>query len=182
VVVAVSVLVPLAVLVVALSADDDGDATAGPAVDLGALAAPGDVAPAFDAPGLDGGRVRLADYRGRPVILTFFASWCNPCEQEIPHLNDALAEHADDGLAVIGVNFDEALAQDSRDFRERLDATWPAGDDPDGVVAEAYGVRTLPVTFFIGPDGRIVDRGFGLTTEDALTEPLDHLLAASPAS
>jgi peroxiredoxin len=182
VVVAISVLVPLVVLVVALRADDDGDATADPGQDLGALAEPGDVAPTFDAPGLDGGRVRLADYRGRPVILTFFASWCAPCEQELPHLNDALAEHADEGLAVLGVNFDEALAQDSRDFRERLDATWPAGDDPDGVVAAAYGVRTLPVTFFIGPDGRIVDRGFGLTTEEALAEPLANLLASSAPS
>lgn len=176
---AVCVLVPVVLLVVLARSDgSDGEAAAVDAPDVeGRLPEPGDTAPSFSVAGLDGTTVSLGDYAGRPVILTFFASWCHPCSQEIPHLNEALFEHADAELAVVGVTFQDR-DEDAVRFLSELDAEWPAGSDPDGVVARAYGIRAIPVTFFIAPDGTVVDRGFGLTSADAVAEPLQRLLAA----
>jgi peroxiredoxin len=181
--VAVSLLVPAGLLAAVLVARDGGG-SAPPSAQLlgapdGSMPGPGDVAPLFDQPGLDGGRVRLADYRGRPVILTFFASWCLDCEREFPLLNEALVAHADAGLAVVGVTFRDFVDADARAFRARFDATWPAATDDRSEVARAYGVRNIPVTFFIGPNGRVVARVFGITTQAALDPPLQELLASA---
>lgn len=165
----------LALAVVLISSGDDPDATTLVAEGDGSIPKPGEPAPDFDLPGLEGGRVRLADYRGRPVILTFFARWCHPCSQEIPHLNDALAEHADEELAVLGISYRD-IERDSISFLDELGASWPAAKDPDGVAADAYGVRNIPVTFFIDRDGTVDDLGFGLTSKDDVDEYVDRLL------
>lgn len=121
-------------------------------------AAEGD-APEFQVPGLDGGCVDLADYRGRPVVLNFWASWCNPCREEFPLLKRAYEEHRDDGLAIIGVASRD-IASDARRFADHAGATWTLGIDDTGDVATAYGVRPLPQTFFIDRDGKIASRLF----------------------
>ena len=134
----------------------------------------GDTAPGFTLRALDGTCRRLADYRGRPVVLTFFASWCHPCEQEMPLLEDAAGEHGDD-LQVLAVSFRD-LRMDSEDFVERLEVTYPAFHDAENAVAEAYGVRAIPQTFFIDEAGVVRDRVFGITSKRALDAPLDALL------
>jgi cytochrome c biogenesis protein CcmG, thiol:disulfide interchange protein DsbE len=144
-------------------------------VDLSHLPRPGDRAPGFTLRTLTGRRVSLAQYAGRPVVLTFFASWCNPCEKETPVLQAAVREHRAERLAVLGVMFRDRT-EDARSFLRRLGATYPAADDPDGSVARAYGVVNIPVTFFIAPDGTIVTRGFGLT-RSTFPPMLDQLLA-----
>jgi peroxiredoxin len=137
----------------------------------------GSPAPDFRLPALDGrGEVRLSDFRGRPVVVNFWASWCNPCRQEFPLLENALRQHRADGLAVIGVTFQD-IPYDSRDFAKKRSATWPQGVDNDGTVAKAFGVRAIPQTFFVRADGTIAARVFGITSEAALADPLAKLLA-----
>ncbi len=84
----------------------------------------GGVAPDFTLPGLDGKPVTLSGLRGKAVVLTFFASWCHPCEQDMPILERAQHD-AGDRVAVIGVNYED-FPQDTRDFVRRLGVTFPA--------------------------------------------------------
>lgn len=137
----------------------------------------GSPAPDFSLPALNGdGDVRLADFRGRPVIVNFWASWCNPCRQEFPLLQQALRDHRQDRLAVVGVTFRD-IPDDSRDFVSQMKATWTQAVDDDHAVAKAFGVRSIPLTFFIRADGNIAARVFGFTSEAALADPLAKLLA-----
>ena len=120
----------------------------------------GKVAPDFSLTTLDGESISLAELRGRPVIVNFWASWCVPCLEEFPLLAEAHERHADEGLAVVGVVYqDTSLA--ARTFLERQGAAWPSAPDPDGRAAEAYGILAPPETFLIDRDGRIAARALG---------------------
>jgi cytochrome c biogenesis protein CcmG/thiol:disulfide interchange protein DsbE len=137
----------------------------------------GSPAPDFTLPALDGGSdVRLSDFRGRPVIVNFWASWCNPCRQEFPLLQQALRDHRNDRLAVIGVTFRD-IPDDSRHFVSKMKATWTQAVDDNHSVAKAFGVRSIPLTFLVRADGTIAARVFGFTSEAALAAPLAKLLS-----
>jgi len=178
----VSVAVPAALLAVLVAGDGDADDStaargACPMVPAGASRAEvGSEAPDFALATLDGECIRLRDERGRAVVLTFFASWCNPCEQEMPLLESAAREYGD-ALSVLAVSYQEALRSDAEDFVDRLGVTYPAMFDAEREVADRYGVRAIPQTFFIDAEGIVRDRVFGITTEAALDEPLRALLA-----
>lgn len=138
------------------------------------------LAPDFSLATLDGAETRLSDYRGRAVIVTFFASWCYPCEEELPLLEEAAREEGDD-LQVLAVAYDDRRA-DAKEFIKRLGVTFPGLIDDDDAVAKAYGVRAIPQTFFIDADGMIQDQLFGVTTSQALDRPLQALLGNSARS
>jgi cytochrome c biogenesis protein CcmG/thiol:disulfide interchange protein DsbE len=129
----------------------------------------GNVAPDFTLTDLDGNPIHLAELRGRPVVVNFWASWCVPCIEEFPLLRDAAGRHADDGLVVVGIVYQDR-AQAARDFMERFGATWAAAADPEGRVADAYGILAPPETFFIGRDGRIAARVLGQFSSATLDE------------
>ncbi len=135
----------------------------------------GERAPDFELETLEGETVRLSDLRGRPVVVNFWASWCNPCRKEFPLLAETLDENRGSDLAVVGVTYRD-IESDSRDFVAEMDATWPQAIDDDGSVARAFGVRAIPVTFFVDADGVIAARLFGFSSPDALDEPLDRIL------
>ena len=158
----------------------DGSGTTRPGSVSGAGAEVGSPAPDFQLPALDGhGDERLADYRGRPVIVNFWASWCNPCRKEFPLLKQALRDHRAQHLAVIGVTYQD-IPSDSRAFVKQKQATWPQGIDDGGAVASAFGVRAIPQSFFVRADGTIAARVFGFTNESALARPLAQLLGGAP--
>ena len=151
-------------------------ATWGIAASLGGQSARvGGPAPDFALVDLDGEPVRLADLRGQPVIVNFWASWCGPCVEEFPMLREAAAAHAKDRLVVIGV-VHEDRSEAARDFMARFDATWPAVMDPGGSVASSYGIHGLPETFFIGTDGVIRGRQIGGLTSATLDEKLAAII------
>jgi cytochrome c biogenesis protein CcmG, thiol:disulfide interchange protein DsbE len=134
----------LAALVVAISACGGGTA---------AQAHVGQPAPQITGTALDGTQVDLAKYRGRPVIVNFWASWCVPCREEFPLFKERLASlGASDGLAVLGVLYKDepALAQK---FITDAGATWPTVPDPGDATAAAYRVVAPPQTYFIDKDG-----------------------------
>jgi cytochrome c biogenesis protein CcmG/thiol:disulfide interchange protein DsbE len=156
--------------------ESDGSTQRGGVVAAG-RAEVGSPAPDFVLPALDGdGEVRLSDFRGRPVIVNFWASWCNPCRDEFPLLKDALRDHRADDLAVLGVTYRD-IPGDSRAFVKALNATWPQAVDDDRAVADAFGVRSIPITFFVRADGTIAARQFGFTSEAALADPIGKLLS-----
>lgn len=136
----------------------------------------GSVAPAFAAADLDGNPVRLADLRGRPVIVNFWASWCADCVEEFPLLASALAEHEAEELAVVGIVFRDN-SEAARRFMARMGAAWPAAMDPGEEIAEAYGIYGPPETFFIDAEGVVVARQFGALSRDDLDRHLTRLLA-----
>lgn len=136
----------------------------------------GSAAPAFAAADLDGNPVRLADLRGRPVIVNFWASWCADCVEEFPLLATALHEHEAEGLAVVGIVFRDN-SEAARRFMARMGAAWPAAMDPGEEIAESYGIYGPPETFFIDADGVVVARQFGALSADDLDRHLTRLLA-----
>ena len=124
-----------------------------------APAATPDAAPDFQVPGLDGGCIELADFRGRPVVVNFWASWCTPCREEFPLLKEANERYSDEGLQIIGVSYRD-IDDDARRFAEDEGANWLLGFDEDDEIAKAYGVRPIPQTFFIDRAGNISSRRF----------------------
>jgi cytochrome c biogenesis protein CcmG, thiol:disulfide interchange protein DsbE len=135
----------------------------------------GSRAPDFVLADLDGNPLRLADLRGRPVVVNFWASWCGPCVEEFPLLRDAAARHADDGLAVVGIVWRDR-SEAARDFMRRNGATWPAAMDPGERVARDYGILGPPETYFIGRDGTIVARQIGQISAASLDEKLAAII------
>ena len=135
----------------------------------------GNEAPDFVLADLDGNPLRLADLRGRPVIVNFWASWCGPCVEEFPLLRDAAARHADDGLAVVGIVWRDR-SEAARDFMRRNGATWAAAMDPGERVARDYGILGPPETYFIGRDGTIVARQIGQISATSLDEKLAAII------
>ena len=137
----------------------------------------GEVAPDFTLPGLDGKPVRLSDFRGRAVVLTFFASWCHPCEEDMPVLERAQHDNGN-RIAVVGVNFKD-FPDDTRAFVQRLGVTFPTliEDSTDNPVAARYDVNAMPDTVFIDARGVVRDRLFGQTSNHDLDAAVKKLLA-----
>ncbi len=131
----------------------------------------GAMAPDFALVDLEGNPVSLADLRGRPVVVNFWASWCEPCIEEFPLLVAAAEQHAGDDLAIVGIVYQDRT-EAARAFMENSGAAWPSAMDPDGTAATAYAVVGPPETYFIGRDGRIVARQLGQFTESSLTAKL----------
>jgi len=131
----------------------------------------GKAAPAIIGSDLRGGKpLSLAALRGRYVVVTFFASWCPPCEAEIRQFAAFLFAHrVGPKVAVLGVAFSDTPA-DAAGFLSRTGATWPAVNDPHGSIAVAYGVEDPPESFVVGPDGRVIGAIPGGVTLTALDE------------
>lgn len=132
-----------------------------------------EVAAAFDVPALDGsGRVRLAEHRGRPVVVNFWASWCGPCRSETPELVRFAGAHP--GVEVIGLAVND-LPADSRRFAKEYGIPYRLGIDRRGGVGADYGIIGLPVTVVIDAQGRLVANHAGeidAAELESLTAPL----------
>ena len=111
-------------------------------------------APDFELKTLDGQRIRLQDLRGKPVLLSFFASWCGPCRRELPSVVKLHEEFKDKGLQVLGVN-DEGKGT-ARHFAEQAGLTFAILDDSSAKAHRLYRVRSIPTAFLIDRDGKVV--------------------------
>jgi cytochrome c biogenesis protein CcmG, thiol:disulfide interchange protein DsbE len=132
------------------------------------------VAPDRALPVLDGnGQRTLASFRGKPVVLNFWASWCTPCRQEAPLLERAQKRLVAHGGTVVGITFRDATP-DARAFVRKFGLTYPSLRDVDGKLAESYGTRALPETFVLDRAGRVRAISRGVVSQrfldSALTE------------
>lgn len=127
-------------------------------------------APDFELGTLEGNRVRLSSLRGRPVLLTYWASWCGPCRRELPEVAEIYRQYKDKGLIVLGVN-DEGKAV-ARPFAAEAGLPFPTLDDSGLKAHRLYRVRSIPSTFLIDADGKVVRFFRGARSGNALRAAL----------
>ena len=134
----------------------------------------GRVAPAVQGTTLDGETFDIDEWRGRWVVVNFFASWCIPCREEHPQLVAFDEAHRAAGDAgVVSVTYDNR-SDDARRFFEENGGDWPVVDDPENSIGVAYGVARVPESFLVSPSGIVVERLVGGVTAAQLTELIDQ--------
>ena len=140
-----------------------------------ASAQQGALAPDFSLADLSGHSTNLSSFRGKVVLLDFWATWCVPCREETPHFIDLQNKYGSQGLQVIGVSMDDG-PEPVRDFYQHFKMNYPVvmGDAKTG---ELYGgVLGLPIAFVIGPDGRIASKHIGSTDISVFEKEVVRLL------
>jgi thiol-disulfide isomerase/thioredoxin len=143
-------------------------------------------APDFTLQSLDGNSMRLSDLRGKAVLLNFWATWCSPCKIEMPWFIELQKQYGAQGLQIVGVAMDDSSKEDIAKFAKDMGVNYPVllGKEE---VGDAYGgVPALPETFFIGRDGKIVDKIIGLKgkaeIEDSIKRALNTQAPNPPAT
>ena len=127
----------------------------------------GGKAPDFSLQTLDGEMVKLSDFEGKKVILNFWATWCKPCREEMPDLQSIYAQR-DDDVVILAVNMD--AQNDVKGFIDSYSVTFPVLLDEEDEVADTYQIISLPTTYFIDEDGKIVQKHLGQITYEQLEE------------
>lgn len=123
---------------------------------------------------VNGEMVNLSDYKGKVIILDFFATWCPPCRQEIPDFIDLQNEYSDKGFTMIGVSLSKM--GDSKAFAQGLGINYPVLID-DGYASAVYGpIRSVPTTFIIGKDFKIVKKYIGYRPKEVFEADIRELL------
>ncbi len=135
----------------------------------------GGLVPQFQLETLNGASAQISDYRGKVVLLNFWATWCKPCKAEMPEIQAAYEAYKDEGFVVLGINFGEKPEKAQKLVKE-MALTFPILLDRDVEVAEQHRVVSLPVTFFIDAKGIIREQIFGGTlTKDQIGEIFHRL-------
>ena len=137
----------------------------------------GKAAPDFTLATLDGNKVKLSDFRGKAVLLNFWATWCPPCKVEMPWFEQLQKQYASDGLVVLGVAMDDSEPATIAKFASDLGVNYPVLLGTDQVSDDYGDVQYLPTTFYIARDGTIMDKMTGLLDrrdiEDAVKKTLN---------
>jgi len=137
----------------------------------------GETAPDFTLDSLDGKTVHLSDFRGKGVLLNFWATWCQPCKIEMPWFAELQKQYGPQGLQIVGVAMDDASPKEIGEFAHDLGVNYPILLGKEAV-GDAYGgVQFLPATFYIGRDGKVVDKVFGLKGRGEIEENIKKALA-----
>ncbi|MGI8658512.1 MAG: TlpA family protein disulfide reductase, partial [Candidatus Limnocylindria bacterium] len=123
-----------------------------------------DGAPFLD---LDDKPISMADFKGRPLWVAFWATWCPPCQQETPDLRATYEAHRNEGLQVLAVDVQEP-PEAAREYARAYGLTYKIGVDATATVMKRYGVFGLPTHYFIDTDGIVRDRYFGPLTRDEM--------------
>lgn len=136
----------------------------------------GDTAPTAPLPRLEGdGAESLADYRGRWVLVNFWASWCEPCREEAPALERFQREHGGPKFTVLGIDSRD-LTSDGLGFVREYGLTYPQLRDGDGEAAEDYGTTGVPENFLVDPQGKVRLVVLGPISEERLRQEVAPLL------
>jgi cytochrome c biogenesis protein CcmG, thiol:disulfide interchange protein DsbE len=126
--------------------------------------AKGQPAPLITGKTIEGQLFDLAALRGHPVVINFWASWCVPCQQEMPLLAEKAKSHADSGLQIVGVLSDDTIAN-GKAFESQYGATWPSVYDPTGSIKTAYRVLGRPQSYFVDATGILRSIQVGYLTD-----------------
>ena len=138
--------------------------TRGASGSSGSSIAVGQPVPNIAGTALDGSTVDLASLRGHPVVINFWASWCVPCQQEMPLLAQKAQAHAGSGLQILGVLSDDTAAN-GRAFEATYGATWPSVIDTGNAIKGAYRVVGRPQSYFVDKDGVLRSIQIGYLTD-----------------
>lgn len=142
----------------------------------------GKEAPDFELAALDGKKIKLSDYRGKAVVLNFWATWCGPCKVEMPWFVDLQKEYRDQGLEIIGVSMDDTGKDGVAKFAQQLGLNYTVVMGKDSVGNAYGGVEGLPTTFYIGRDGKVLDSVSGLISKSEIEDNIKKALATSGAA
>jgi peroxiredoxin len=135
----------------------------------------GRAAPDFRLATLGESAESLTDYRGKYVLVNFWASWCGPCRKETPDLQSFFEHNAGRGFVILGLNQQEQ-PRAAKEFVEEFGMTYPVLLDRSGEVSQAYGVgRGMPISFLVNPEGVIEEVTFGVLTDETLAEIAEKL-------
>lgn len=127
------------------------------------LLAPRDLGPApdFSLPAPDGTVLRLSDYRGKTVLLNFWATWCPPCRQEIPEFIRLYERYQGKGLEIIGISLDQGGAEEIKEFIKEFGVNYPIAMGDSDIIRAYGGIRAIPTSFLVNAEGRIVKKYVG---------------------
>jgi peroxiredoxin len=142
----------------------------------------GKPAPEFALQSLDGATVHLSDFRGKAVLLNFWATWCQPCKIEMPWFEDLQKQYGTQGFQVIGIALDDASKEDIAKFTKEMGVNYPILLGKESVGSAYGGVQFLPSTFFIDRQGKIVARVFGLKSKSEIEGDIKTALGQSRAA
>ena len=132
-------------------------------------------APSFELQTLNGEKIDLVSLAGKPVVLNFWSTWCQPCKIEHPVLMQAAQAYTPLGVHFVAVLYQDDAAK-ARAYLRRSGSHWPTLNDPGGRTAIAYGVAGVPETFFIDSDGTIVRKVSGPVSQEVMVQTLEQML------
>ena len=143
----------------------------------------GQLAPDFTLRTLDGKTVKLSDYRGKAVLLNFWATWCEPCKIEMPWFVQLQKQYGDEGLQIIGVSMDDDSPEEIAKFTKGLGVDYivlTGKDNERDAVANLYGgVSFLPENFYIDREGKIVDKIYGIKSRGEIEASIKKALGSN---
>lgn len=129
----------------------------------------------FSVLGLDGKTIRLSDFRGQPVWLNFWATWCPPCRAEMPDINAVYAEYAPKGLVILALSLGED-GETVRQYVQKAEMKFTVGLDSRREIASIYRVAGIPTHIFIDRDGVIRDMQVGGMSRDTMKKKLEKVM------
>jgi thiol-disulfide isomerase/thioredoxin len=152
----------------------------------------GKIAPGFTLTDLNGNKVSLSSYKGRPVVVDFWATWCGPCKVEIPWFEQLHDQYASQGLEIIGVSADQLDKDDAAklftekrdisDFAAKMRMNYPVLIDAESIENSYGGLDALPTTFFIDKNGKIVASTIGLAPRDVIEADVKKAIGSGASS
>ncbi|RAZ70326.1 TlpA family protein disulfide reductase [Planococcus maitriensis] len=137
----------------------------------------GELAPDFELTTLKGEEMRLSDYRGKAVILNFWATWCPPCRAEMPHMQTFYEKQQDNDVEVVAVNLtteDRGMAE-IENFVEEFGLSFPIPMDVDGDIGALYQAFSIPTSYIIDKEGRVLHKIVGPMDEEMMNGFIDEI-------
>ena len=138
---------------------------------------PGTAAPDFALQSLDGKTVHLSDFRGKAVLLNFWATWCTPCRLEMPWFVELEKQYGPQGLQVVGVAMDDAGPDKIAKFAKDMGVNYPVLLGKESVGDEYGGLEYLPTSFYLDREGKVVQRVFGLRSRSDIEDWVKEALS-----
>jgi thiol-disulfide isomerase/thioredoxin len=134
-------------------------------------------APSFTLKSVDGKTVSLGDYKGKAVLLNFWATWCGPCKLEMPWLIQLQKKYASQGFTVVGISEDDGSTKEVSDFMAKMGVDYPVLMYDDQMNKAYGGIDYLPTSYYIGRDGKVIVESGGLISESEMEANIQKILA-----